>query len=747
MCQINRFFFTIIQFILLVDSTKQLNVRSTIMALKAIGKTIKNPLLKNIVKTTKQSIIKTLDVTMKNSVNMFRLNKNTIKNVACGLDKKIYRIKHTLGSKSVKYLGEEGIKKFTQGTQLIRRGNKKNLQMRTAEFMRGKELRSMINMVSKSKPFLPLLFAAGGLERLAHFKLREDHGEDLQWNDPDSTEHIDKNKKRKEWGAEPDLWIFQNKKIPAFRQMSYGDQSNDMKVRAKRDREEAEFTIKKKDDKKPFIDKRTEKNNEKYNALNKEKSKEIEGGGLFKADPKSEEQSVEDIVVTTDQKSNEIARLERLSKYLGRAGVCSRRQAEVMISKGLVKVNGTVTDKNKVIESIYDKVTIMRNKVENYLIKKSIRMWAFYKPKNLICGEFDPNGRQSIFDFIKESTKIKEKLTCIKKLDFQSEGLVLLTNDEDVAEAMALPHNALQQKIKVRVHGQFSDWKLNRIREGAYIEGEKFDPLYCFVNSFTKNNTWLDIKMKEGNNKDIKRTMKKNELMVDKIISQKYGSYSLNGLKSGEIREVKMEKEVRKMVFLYQRKMLIERSEKLKNSEKKKLNWKDRELKRKIESKSETQKVEDLTKEPETIQSAKAQYYRDRKPIAKKITPKAREYLSDTDKKKPSRRERELKLEKELEAATSSVVEEFSIKNESQPDNQIVEELSEEKYSIPVSKKVKEYTAEDFSYIEDWGDEEPSGETNQKPKQKIKQSSQNAPVESDSQKEVKLSGNIFYAQD
>ena len=157
--------FTIIYFVLLFDTTKQSNVRQAIMTAKTIGNTIKSP------------VVKTIGSTIKSSVKMFRQNKSTIKNLGCGLQEKYLRIRNNFGSKSVKYLGEEGIKKFKYmahyaiggSKQLVRAKGKKSIQMRSGEQMGRKELGSLINIVSKSKPQLPILSITGSLSKLTQF--------------------------------------------------------------------------------------------------------------------------------------------------------------------------------------------------------------------------------------------------------------------------------------------------------------------------------------------------------------------------------------------------------------------------------------------------------------------------------------------------------------------------------------------------------------------------------------------------
>ena len=228
----NTLHFAIIQFILCIDSTCQSQSKQAIIAFKAIGKAIKKP------------IVKTIGNTIKNSVASFRRNKNIVKNISCGLEEKYIKTSHIFGNGSVKILKEEGVKKFKYMTSYASRGgkhlfkteNKKNVQTKSAAqingiglnpkikkssgYVLGKELRSLINMVSKSKPLLPFLFAAGGLHRITQMNLTnelykmheptfnsgEPHEEETYGKDVGDTEdEIDRYKKEMYKELEDDL--------------------------------------------------------------------------------------------------------------------------------------------------------------------------------------------------------------------------------------------------------------------------------------------------------------------------------------------------------------------------------------------------------------------------------------------------------------------------------------------------------------------------------------------------------------
>ena len=213
-----RFSSIIIQSVLLIHSTNQSKVKQAITAFKAVGKTIKTPLIKTIGSTTKIPIFQTFGNTMKNSFNMFRRNKNAVKTLACGIQEKCLTSKHNVAIRAVKYLGASSIKKFKYiaplssrvSSQLVRAPGTKSIQMRSAAMMGGKvnaslakrtvdqmlgkELRSLINTVSKAKPMLPLLFAGIGLNKLTATNLVdmediEDWKSQSDWKPRDITGH------------------------------------------------------------------------------------------------------------------------------------------------------------------------------------------------------------------------------------------------------------------------------------------------------------------------------------------------------------------------------------------------------------------------------------------------------------------------------------------------------------------------------------------------------------------------------
>lgn len=245
---------------------------------------------------------------------------------------------------------------------------------------------------------------------------------------------------------------------------------------------------------------------------------------------------------------------ERVSKYLSRSSVCSRRQAEKLIEQGMVRVNGKKILSNVEIDPLKDEVSLFTRRGEYFPMKENSRIWLMYKPMGLICTHRDPHKRPTIFDFIKQSGAIKEDFVIsVGRLDFNSEGLILLTNDGELARCLEHPQNKLERTYRVRVYGRFSEEKLAKIREGCVINGMRYGPFYCNVDSYQTRNTWLIVKMHQGKNREIRRVMQKNDLRVNRLKRLSYGPYSLGNMAAGEIREDIVRDEVKRLMYLNRR--------------------------------------------------------------------------------------------------------------------------------------------------------------------------------------------------
>jgi 23S rRNA pseudouridine2605 synthase len=247
----------------------------------------------------------------------------------------------------------------------------------------------------------------------------------------------------------------------------------------------------------------------------------------------------------------------RVTKYLSRSGIASRRQAEKMIEEGLVRVNGKRALANVLVDPSQDKITIFTKKGEHFPMQEKTKIWSFYKPMGLICTHKDTHNRPTIFDYIKKMGLIKEDyFISVGRLDYNSEGLILLTNDGELARALELPLHRLERTYRVRVYGRFNDEKLAKIRKGAVINGVQYGPFYCEVDSYQTRNTWLMIKMHQGKNREIRRIMQKNDLRVNRLKRISYGPYKLGNLVSGQVREEPIVDEMKRLMYLATRKKL-----------------------------------------------------------------------------------------------------------------------------------------------------------------------------------------------
>ena len=223
---------------------------------------------------------------------------------------------------------------------------------------------------------------------------------------------------------------------------------------------------------------------------------------------------------------------ERIAKIIARAGIASRRDAECMIDAGRVSVNG------KVITSPVLNVTKKDHvRVDGKEIKAADkeRLWLFHKPLGVVSTSHDERGRQTIFDVL---PKDLPRMMNIGRLDINSEGLLLLTNDGAIKRRLELPSTGWLRRYRVRVKGAPNDASLAPLREGVKIEGEDFRPMEISVDRQQGANAWLTIGIREGKNREIRRAMAHIGLLVNRLIRISYGPFQLGNLKPGEIEEV-----------------------------------------------------------------------------------------------------------------------------------------------------------------------------------------------------------------
>ncbi len=224
---------------------------------------------------------------------------------------------------------------------------------------------------------------------------------------------------------------------------------------------------------------------------------------------------------------------DRIAKVIARAGLASRREAEQMILQGRVSVNGKTIDSPALNVTPADKVVVNGKVVGT---PDEPRIWLYHKPVGLVTTTKDEQGRDTIFDKLPEDMP---RVMSVGRLDLNSEGLLLLTNDGGVKRKLELPSTGWLRKYRVRVKGQPTEESLEPLRKGLVIDGERFQPMTVTLDRQQGANAWLTIGLREGKNREIRRAVADIGLTVNRLIRVSYGPFQLGTLKSGAIEELR----------------------------------------------------------------------------------------------------------------------------------------------------------------------------------------------------------------
>ncbi len=230
------------------------------------------------------------------------------------------------------------------------------------------------------------------------------------------------------------------------------------------------------------------------------------------------------------QKSTQI---ERLSKVIARNTSYSRRQAEKLIDEGRVSVDGkkiisqgmNVSENNKIF---VDKKLIDRS--------KDIQIYIFHKPKGCLVTHNDPSNRKTIFDFINKKYR---NLITVGRLDYNSEGLLILTNDGQLKREFELPKNNYQREYKVKIQGKITDFIISKISKGITVKGQKYKSIEIKKINETSTYTWIRMILTEGKNREIRKIFDSLNMTVTRLIRVSYGKYRLGKLQKGGLIKVK----------------------------------------------------------------------------------------------------------------------------------------------------------------------------------------------------------------
>lgn len=223
---------------------------------------------------------------------------------------------------------------------------------------------------------------------------------------------------------------------------------------------------------------------------------------------------------------------ERIAKFLARAGVCSRRDAERLIADGRVKVNGKVLDTPAFKVSVKDKVLVDGRPIG---AAEATRLWRYHKPAGLVTTHRDPAGRPTVFEHLPPELP---RVISVGRLDLTSEGLLLLTNDGELARKLELPSNGWVRRYRARAYGRVTQEELDHLKDGITVEGVRYGSIDAKLERGAGANAWINVAITEGKNREVRRVLDAIGLKVNRLIRVSYGPFQLGTLEPGAAEEI-----------------------------------------------------------------------------------------------------------------------------------------------------------------------------------------------------------------
>ena len=224
---------------------------------------------------------------------------------------------------------------------------------------------------------------------------------------------------------------------------------------------------------------------------------------------------------------------ERIAKVIARGSKFSRRDAEKLIAEGRVKIDNQIILKPNVNVTSSNNIKL-DNKSINF--KPELELYKYYKPRGVLVTHHDPENRKTIFD---DLPKKFEKMISIGRLDYDSEGLLLLTNNGDIKRTMELPNNNWKRTYRVRVHGRVEDDIILKFKKGLKIDRMRYKPILANIDNTSNSYTWLTMTLTEGKNREIRNIFEAFGMIVTRLIRVSYGPYKLNKLNKSEFEKLK----------------------------------------------------------------------------------------------------------------------------------------------------------------------------------------------------------------
>ena len=224
---------------------------------------------------------------------------------------------------------------------------------------------------------------------------------------------------------------------------------------------------------------------------------------------------------------------QRIAKLLARAGVASRREVERMIEAGRVAIDGKVLETPATLVPTLHGVTVDGEPVKQPVPAK---LYRYHKPSGLLTTERDPKGRPTIYDRLPKGLP---RLMPVGRLDMNTEGLLLLTNDGGLKRQLELPKNGVERVYRARAFGEVSQVQLEELIEGVTVEGVRYGSIDANLERRTGRNQWIEMKLTEGKNREVRRVLEHLGLKVNRLIRTAYGPFALGDLEASAVDEVR----------------------------------------------------------------------------------------------------------------------------------------------------------------------------------------------------------------
>ena len=222
----------------------------------------------------------------------------------------------------------------------------------------------------------------------------------------------------------------------------------------------------------------------------------------------------------------------RIAKAIARAGICSRRDAERLIGEGRVSVDGRVLKSPALNVTGREKIIVDGKPLP---AAEGVRLWRYHKPKGRVTTHKDPEGRPTVFEALPETLP---RVISVGRLDFNSEGLLLLTNDGELARHLELPATGWLRRYRVRAWGKVTAEQLEGLAQGVTVEGVRYEPIEARLDREQGDNVWLTVAIREGKNREVRKVLLSLGLDVNRLIRISFGPFQLTDLQPGAVAEI-----------------------------------------------------------------------------------------------------------------------------------------------------------------------------------------------------------------